>query len=79
MSHVRRTLSVAAVREQAKLLLDRLRLLGDGAVEADRRRARAEQLEAAASRERRAQAMAFIQGRSTLRRFGFGRLEQEDR
>ena len=29
-------MTVTVVREQARLLLDRLRLLGDGAVEADR-------------------------------------------
>ena len=39
-----------------------------------RRRARAEQLEAAALRERQAQSIAFLQGRS-LRRQGFGRLD----
>ena len=76
MAYVRRSLSVTAVREQARFLLDRLRLLGDGAAEADRRRARAEQLEVAAARERQAQAIAFRQGRS-LRRHGFGRLEME--
>ena len=63
------------VREQARLLLDRLRLLGDGAVEADRRRTRAEQLEAAAVRERQAAAVAFHQGRRSLRQHGFGRLD----
>ena len=73
---MRRTLSVTAVREQARLLLDRLRLLGDGAVDADRRRARADQLELAAARERQAQAIAFRQGQN-LRRHGFGRLHME--
>ena len=54
----------------------RLRLLGDGAAEADRRRARAVQLEAAAFQERRAQGVAFIQGRN-VRRLGFGRPDPE--
>ena len=74
VAYIRRSLSVTAVRAQAKFLLDRLPLLGDGAAEADRRRARAVQLEATAFRERRAQRVAFIQGRST-RRLGFGRLD----
>ena len=74
VAQVRRTLSLTCVRQQARLLLDRLRLLGDGAAEAGRRRARAEQLEAAALRERQAQSIAFLQGRS-LRRQGFGRLD----
>ena len=74
VAYIRRSLSVTAVRAQAKFLLDRLRLLGDGAAEADRRRARAVQLEATAFRERRAQRVAFIQGRS-IRRLGFGRLD----
>ena len=71
---MRRFLSITCVREQARLLLDRLRLLGDGAAKAGRRRARAEQLEAAALRERQAQSVAFPKGRS-LRWLGFGRLE----
>ena len=74
VAYLRRSLSITCVREQARLLLGRLRLLGDGAAEAGRRRARAEQLEAAALRERQAQSVAFLQGRS-LRRLGFGRLE----
>ena len=74
VSYIRRTLSVTAVREQARLLLDRLRLLGDGAAEAGRRRGRAEMLEAVAKRERQAQRMAFLHGRG-LRRLGFGRLD----
>ena len=74
VAYIRRSLSVTGVRAQAKFILDRLRLLGDGAAEADRRRARAVQLEAAAFRERRAQRVAFIQGRS-IRRLGFGSLD----
>ena len=76
VSYIRLSLSVTAVRAQAKFLLDRLRLLGDGAAEADRRRARAVQLEAAAFQERRAQGAAFIQGRN-VRRLGFGRPDPE--
>ena len=41
VAYVRRALSLTAVKQQARLLLDRLRLLGDGAVEAGRRRQRA--------------------------------------
>ena len=74
VAYVRRSLSVTCVREQARMLLDQLQLLGDGAAEAGRRRARAEQLEAAAERERHAQIVAFLQGRS-IRMFGFGRLD----
>ena len=62
------------MREQARLLLGRLRLLGDCAGEAARRRARAAQLEVEAVRERQAQAIGFMQGRS-IRRLGFGRLD----
>ena len=51
-----------------------LRLLGDGAGEAARRRARAEQLEAFAARERQAQNIGFLQGRG-IRRMGFGMLD----
>ena len=43
VSYVRRTLSLTCVREQSRLLLGRLRLLGDGAGEAARRRATTEQ------------------------------------
>ena len=61
VSYVRRTLSLTCVREQARLLLGRLCLLGDGAGEAARRRARAEQLEAFAVRERQAQNIGFLE------------------
>ena len=74
VSYVRRTLSLTCVREQSRLLLGRLRLLGDGAGEAARRRARAEQLEAFAARERQAQTIGFMQGRG-IRRLGFGFLD----
>ena len=49
-------------------------LLGDGAREAAGRRARAEQLEAFAARERQAQNIGFLQGRG-IRRMGFGMLD----
>ena len=74
VAYVRRSLSLACVREQAQLLLGRLRLLGDGAGEAARRRARAAQLEVEAARERQAQTIGFLQGRS-IRRLGFGMLD----
>ena len=50
MSYVRRQLSITAVREQAKMLLERLQLLGDGSADAARRRERATAAEAKASR-----------------------------
>ena len=70
---VRRSLSFTVVQQQAKLLLGRLCLLGDGAAEAQRRRQRAEAAEAVAARERRAQAVCLRQGRD-IRRHGFGLL-----
>lgn len=73
VAYVRRSLSVTVVREQARFLLGRLRLLGDGTAEAARRRERAERLEAAAVRERRAQAVSMRQGRNIMRQ-GFGLL-----
>ena len=45
MADVRRQLSFCAVKQQARLLLDRLSLIGDGANEAGRRRDWAAQLE----------------------------------
>ena len=41
MCYVRRQLSIAAVREQARMLLERLQLLGDGSADATKRRERA--------------------------------------
>ena len=52
VGYVRRRLSITAVKQQTKLLLDRLQLLGDGAAAAAARRQRAVQLEQAAVRER---------------------------
>ena len=74
VGYLRRTLSFTAVRETARLLLDRLQLLGDGAAEDARRRDRVQQLEAAAYRERRAQAVSMRQGRNIMRH-GFGMLD----
>ena len=46
VAHLRRKLSFTAVQSQARLLLDRLQLLGDGSTEAARRRDRAVEAEA---------------------------------
>ena len=73
VGYVRRRLSFTAAQQQAKLLLDRLQLLGDGASEAAGRRDRAQQLEAGAVRERRGQLVCLRQGVSIMRR-GFGLL-----
>ena len=62
VGYVRRRLSITAVKQQTKLLLDRLQLLGDGAAAAAARPQRAVQLEQAAVRERRAQAVYLWQG-----------------
>ena len=61
---VRRTLSLEAVRSQARLLLDRLRGIGGGADDAARRRSRwAEVEERRMGRLRRAHQLALLQGR----------------
>ena len=74
VASVRRDLSHKAVQQQSKLLLDRLRLLGDGATEAAGRRGWAEERERVAARERRAQDVCLRQGQA-LMRHGFGILE----
>jgi hypothetical protein len=74
VGYVRRDLAFTAVREQARLLLDRLELLGDGATQAARRRDWAVRLEAVAIKERRAQDVCLRQGRA-IRRHGFGKLD----
>ena len=51
VGYVRRRLSITAVKQQTKLLLDRLQLLGDGAAAAAARRQRAVQLEQATVRD----------------------------
>ena len=71
VAFVRRRLSFTAVQQQARLLLDRLQLLGEGSAEASRRREWAEQASRAEARERRAQLVCLQQGRH-IRRSGFG-------
>ena len=71
---LRRRLSFAAVQGQAKLLLDRLQLLGDGAREAAGRRDWALAARRAEACEMRAQYVSMLQGRN-IRRSGFGLLE----
>ena len=73
VGHVRRKLSISAVQQTSRLLLDRLQLLGEGAAEAAARRDKAVMLEAVAARERRAQDVCARQGRGIVRR-GFGLL-----
>ena len=73
VGYLRRSLSYTAVQQQARLLHNRLQLLGDGATEAARRRDAAVQMERQAIKERRAQALALIQGQSIVRH-GFGKL-----
>ena len=73
VGHVRRKLSISAVQQTSRLLLDRLQLLGEGAAEAAARRDKAVMLEAVAARERRAQDACARQGRGIVRR-GFGLL-----
>ena len=74
VGYVRRRLSFKAVQQQARLLLDRLHLLGEGADRAAGRRDKAVQLEAAAAKERRAQLVCLRQGKAVMRR-GFGMLD----
>ena len=69
VSSVRRQLSFTAVREQARLLLDRLQLLGDGAKEAASRRDWALRQRREEEMERQAQLVCEQQGR-LIRRSG---------
>ena len=72
VGQLRRELSLVAVRAQARLLLDRVEgFMADGAVEAARRRAGAEQTERLLALERRAQEVARRQGRQLVRRGDF--------
>ena len=73
VSYVRRQLSITAVREQARMLLERLQLLGDGSADAARRRGRAAAEETRAQRERQAQWVCMRQGQAIMRH-GFGKL-----
>ena len=68
---VRRQLSLRAVQQQARLLVDKLAVAGTGIGAAAQRRDWAVELEAAASRRRRAQEVSRRQGRSIVRH-GFG-------
>ena len=74
VGYIRRTLSFTAVQQQARLLLSRLQLLGDGTREAARRRTTVGLVERLAARERQAQAVCLKQGRDIVRR-GFGKLD----
>merc|ERR1712192_109681 len=61
---VRRQLSLQAVRQQARLLIDRIATVGNGTGAAAQRRDWAVELEAVASRRRRAQEVSRRQGRN---------------
>ena len=74
VSSVRRQLSFTAVREQARLLLDRLQLLGDGAREAAARRDWALRQRREEEMERQAQLVCEQQGR-LIRRSGLPMLD----
>ena len=68
---VRRQLSLQAVRQQARLLIDRMATVGNGTGPAAQRRDWAVELEAAASRRRRAHEVSRRQERNIVRH-GFG-------
>jgi hypothetical protein len=74
VGHIRKTLSVAAVKAQCHSLLGRLEGMGPGAVTAAGRRRAALEQERLWIRERRADAMAARQGFNILRR-GFAKLD----
>ena len=65
---VRRTLSLVAARAQARLLLDRLQVLGRGAAEANRRRRWQEVEERRMGKEQRAHHLSLLLGRALYRR-----------
>ena len=73
---VRRRLPFTAVQQQARLLLDRHQLLGEGegVGEAVRRRERTEQASRAEVKEKKAQLVCLQQCRN-IRRSGFGLLD----
>ena len=73
ISHIRKTLSVAAVRAQSYSLLGRLDGMGPGAVLAAGRRRKALEQERLWARESRADALAARQGFNLVRR-GFAKL-----
>ena len=64
---VRRQLSIQAVKQQARLLIDRIASVGNGTGAAAQRRDWAVELEAAAARRRRAQEVSRRQGRNIVR------------
>ena len=70
-SFIRKSLSVCAVRSQARLLLGRLEVIGPGAAAAAQRRNIALQLERRWANQRRADALSVLQGRAILRRGHF--------
>ena len=65
---VRRTLSLVAARAQARLLLDRVQVLGRGAAEAGRRRRWQEGEERRMGKEQRAHHLSLMLGRAMYRR-----------
>ena len=71
VADMRRQLSLASVKGQARFLLDRLSQVGEGVTAAGRRRDWAVELEVAGARRRKAQEVARWQGRNILRH-GFG-------
>ena len=71
VAQLRRELSLEAVRGQARLLLDRLQGLGEGAAAAVRRRKWAEEEERRLRRERQAQALSAAFGRPLIRKGQF--------
>ena len=70
-SFLRKSLSVCAVRGQARLLLGRLEVIGPGGAAAAVRRNNALQLERRWANQRRADALSILQGRAILRRGHF--------
>ena len=67
-SFLRKSLSVCAVRGQARVLLGRLEVIGPGGAAAAVRRNNALQLERRWANQRRADALSILQGRAILRR-----------
>ena len=65
---VRRQLSLVSARAQARLLLDRVAVLGRGVEAAAGRRRWVEEEERRMGREQRAHLLALEQGRAVLRR-----------
>ena len=70
-SFLRKSLSVCAVRGQARALLGRLDVIGPGAAAAAQRRNNALRLEREWAQQRRADRLSVLQGRTLLRRGHF--------